>query len=640
MPATELFNNETQAKAFNCIYKEHLREFPISDSFTIDNIDSINMGNHSIFITDINHPYCTLDSGFISGMQINEEYYKANQEQVEEEILEIIRNYKGETISIRALLYITPKVIDALVKNENIKKITFGSIYSKEKGYILTKGLYLRFKAANKELVTTYSVEESLEDVFDPIIAHNANKKLIGTANYQSLTSNETLLITSPVEKWMYSNIKYLPDGKNITITYDDFANIGEFLLEISKSDAKPNITIKFSNTKLKSSLTEILLAHQEELADLNLNIRVALEDSIPFMKYLEYEKKLFELIAPAINLSPFERYLYAYKVVSHYKIYKESANNKQESRKLYSLLDNEFMVCVGYSTLLGDLLEKLGIESIDYSVTTELTFDGISKDILVTPDYVETKMGHHARRIVHLQDPKYGIDGLYIADPTWDNILQIDSFCYSALTPNESVQGARYFQFNNYDGTELLHINSLEEFYEKINYMLKHTGKLNEPSSKGIYEPETKLIETLLGLLRKLDADFVINFVNQYPDLQVSGIERQYRPPKYYNLSEIQEMLLILGEYILTKVNTPISGECYEQALYEMYLNGERLGQKEALTKIEKALHNTYVVTRDRFPKRMKINQNEEEEIYDNATNKFAKYNLKAEPVEKPISL
>ena len=44
------------------------------------------------------------------------------------------------------------------------------------------------------------------------------------------------------------------------------------------------------------------------------------------------------------------------------YKEYKENNDKKEQSRNLYDILDGEYMVCVGYATLLGDLLNKLGI--------------------------------------------------------------------------------------------------------------------------------------------------------------------------------------------------------------------------------------------------------------------------------------
>ena len=43
------------------------------------------------------------------------------------------------------------------------------------------------------------------------------------------------------------------------------------------------------------------------------------------------------------------------------------------KARRVYDILNNNYMVCVGYSEFLGDLLEKLGIENIEFSVEVGL---------------------------------------------------------------------------------------------------------------------------------------------------------------------------------------------------------------------------------------------------------------------------
>ena len=61
----------------------------------------------------------------------------------------------------------------------------------------------------------------------------------------------------------------------------------------------------------------------------------------------------------------------------------------------------------MGYSQLLRQLLKEIGIKSCSYSTIIRDNDDKLK----------------HQRLIVKVEDDKYGIDGLYIFDPTWDSL-------------------------------------------------------------------------------------------------------------------------------------------------------------------------------------------------------------------------
>lgn len=91
---------------------------------------------------------------------------------------------------------------------------------------------------------------------------------------------------------------------------------------------------------------------------------------------FFESEKKLWQLVGNTKNLSPFEKFIYDYNTTKKYKQYRENKEAPSASRNLYSILDNEYMVCVGYSNLLGDLLDKEDIPSIDHGVSVDISYD------------------------------------------------------------------------------------------------------------------------------------------------------------------------------------------------------------------------------------------------------------------------
>ena len=80
--------------------------------------------------------------------------------------------------------------------------------------------------------------------------------------------------------------------------------------------------------------------------------------------------KRNGELIEPIknSNLSPLEKFIAIYNVVKNFKPYKESPDQLEESRYLRYILNNEYMVCVGYAKLLKILCEKVGIKVINLS--------------------------------------------------------------------------------------------------------------------------------------------------------------------------------------------------------------------------------------------------------------------------------
>ena len=104
--------------------------------------------------------------------------------------------------------------------------------------------------------------------------------------------------------------------------------------------------------------------------------------------------------------MSPFEKYLAIYDIVKNFKQYNKRPDDilLQESRNLYMILNNNYMVCAGYARLLETLLKRIGIDA---------TF-------LISPTYRDDIQ--HAIVALKIKDEKYNLDGVYLSDPTDDN--------------------------------------------------------------------------------------------------------------------------------------------------------------------------------------------------------------------------
>ena len=279
-------------------------------------------------------------------------------------------------------------------------------------------------------------------------------------------------------------------------------------------------------------------------------NIYVELQDSafsdVSLKTYLRCEQEFYNLITPAINLSPFEKFLYAYNITKNYKEYKKSSNSI-DSRNIYKLVDNDYMVCVGYCNLLINLLSKLGIESsfLDVYVGNNIENDEEIESI--------EKYGH-SRVIVRLIDSKYNIDGIYLSDPTYDNNLNHDYYNHALVTFNEfNLHDNPVFskspfyenQFNTLTIDQLFSIQSIEEFYEKINIILNRNHNLNEKS----------VISILLIKIRNFDKKFYNEIKNKYNDL-----------------SPVQDIFYDIGNYLLEKTNKPIDGYQIRDGITNLY--------------------------------------------------------------------
>ena len=102
--------------------------------------------------------------------------------------------------------------------------------------------------------------------------------------------------------------------------------------------------------------------------------------------------------------LSPFEKYLYAYQIVSKfvYKKYSPDEGWSRNSRDLISVLNSDYIVCSGYAKLLSEICKKLGIQC----------------DCQMLND--------HQICTIDLDDKKYHISGRFLSDPTRGTYLNL----------------------------------------------------------------------------------------------------------------------------------------------------------------------------------------------------------------------
>ncbi len=588
----------------------HLEEFQING---VEVDPEIMIQDSKVEFCDYENPITFSEGFFYSNtLCINGQYYNENREKIDEMICQVIRKNSNDSFHVGSTVLVSDNIIQAVYDNEKIESLSLGN---REDIYYLGMDIYNKLNGTHVKSVRTNGVCEELKENFTEFIGYNDERNLIGYYRYHDLVSNNSIFLSEALSAEELYNLKYLKPDAKLEIRYPQCLNIVEIVNRLKKLGHKGRIRINLEN---KNEFNKYIFEHLNELGDISNVIVWGRSDEIELSTYLKYEKRLIEMIAPALSMSPFEKYLYAYNIVKQFKAYKENDKDKQSARNLYKILDNEFMVCVGYSNLLGDLLDKLGIENYDYSVAIDVGLDYVPNDVIVLPEYVinprtnekqevKTEVGNHARRKINLVDSKYGIDGYFFADPTWDNNLQHDTYNYALMTGDEYVGIDRYNYFSRHSSSELFFVHSLEEFYQKLNILL----------DKNPNQTVLDYIRSLITELKELDLIFYNEMKGKYPDIDSYNLKK-------YSKEEIQNILLDLGERIIGKSNNFVSGEKYKEAIEVLYR--EQYGMDP--DKIDEAVCETIEYNKKRqmkaFPTRYKIDKNGMEVVILNGVNKF----------------
>lgn len=589
---------------------EDLKNNLDSLSFERISFDDFSFNGEHVVFTDKNHPL-VMTTNILVGkiLFINKNYFEKNPEFIISIIKYISENKKTEFLGIDDLEFIKDDVVISLSKNSNLSSVRLGV---EQHPYLLTESDYNIFKQSKIQHVYTHGVSEELRENFDDLIDYNSSKTMFGIYNYKYLKNNDKFYINKPMSLEEMQNLKYVTPNSTLVFQHNSYDNIFEVISFISNNNFEIKTIIE---TKDKNEFNDYILNNIDKITDNDTIIKDCINlNNIDILNYIKYEKRLLEMVKPAIesNLTPFEKYLFAYNIVKKFKKYKEDESNPKNARDLYKLLDNEYMVCVGYSHLLGDLLDKLGISNTYYSVTVNVGFDKLGSDIEVLPEEIELEKGGHARRQIRLIDEKYGIDGIFLTDPTWDNDMENDSYVHALLTPDEynSMWRENFLSFDKWNVKEMFFAKTIEEFYSKANLWM------NKNMTQNI---EINFIDKMLSDIKQIDINFYNEIISKYPDK-----ERPWKKSGYAE-DKINEIITDIGYYIVSKTNTPITGRQYKEAITVLYRDCYGYNNPQELeTKVNEIMEYNDKIQAKAFPHRYRINEYDEKFLYANASGKF----------------
>ena len=576
---------------------------------------------------------CISKEGESTYLYINKNYYEEHKEEIDKLIINIIREYKKEEICIGSGKLINDEVIKEICNNEIIKIVSLAKYGFFDK-YSLSKKHFEMFKNSNKELIKTQYIDKELEETFDPIIDFNNEKFLFSYYKYQDL-QKEKINFFSPIPQDKLYYLKYLGDKTVITISTE--CNIKEIIETLKKYNKNNQVKIAVLD---KNILNQALMdlgyfdSNSEKYDNITIIPKSIKKDNISIKKYLEYEQLLYTIVEPAMNMSPFEKYIYAYDIVKRFKKYNTPKkdnknidnlpsevyiNIKSSSRDLYQILDNDYIVCVGFANFLGDLLTKLGIDNIDLPVFVDVSSTKATKQIDISKDewkkltpeeknklitkqqsYIpKDDFSGHRRLMVHIKDEKYGIDGIYYSDPTWDNFIDRNIYAHAIMTENDVSTSV---STNKLDDKYLLFsATSIDEFNAMLNTIMDTHSRKRRKEYEETKKKGRKITPNIINRDAIFDFHYVFNnFLKEFSKLfpkESNKIKEKYSCLNETNYGikniykmgdEIKEVIYEIAVTIVSKNNKTIDNDMLKNAISEIYKDAYEDGlRKEELDKI-----------------------------------------------------
>ena len=258
------------------------------------------------------------------------------------------------------------------------------------------------------------------------------NKIQFNTEEFQKLNidkahgyDKEELTLTLPLkdEQDFKKLLKYIKNITTLNINFDNTKvvdNTIEIILEIEKKINKKIKSINcITGNKTIRDIEKLRFLENER------TIKIWYEEGITDCSVEDFilmRNKIDEIVNDTKNknLSNFESIIYVYDIVKRFN-YKTS--DTMEGRQLHKIFNTESMVCTGFSRIMTEVLNEIGIRTGIYKLLTNNSL--------------------HTRCIVHIIDEKYNINGIYSMEPTWESMIN-DASAYSLfLTPINKLKEA-----------------------------------------------------------------------------------------------------------------------------------------------------------------------------------------------------
>ena len=372
-------------------------------------IDEELIKDEGIYINDtsLEHPLSYSDEFDVSGnfLYINRLYYEKHKDYIDNLIEDTLRCTTKDKVLLGTSEFVNERFLNAIKGNSNIKNVKLSSLkeLTRKELNILLSGNYETIDCA-----FNFEDDNSLLYQYIPNLIIRNYPIVAGTTVSNFGSNDVSLRIDKTLSEEELARLKklfYKYPQKEVYIKFKEDSQIKD-IMSVIRSDK-----IKIEN---RIDYRKDIYQFFEDNYD-NVLFKVTSKLSVTPKTLIEKEKILDNIISEinSIDNSPLEKYMYLYNVVKLFKEYKEVelGQEKMYARDSAFTLFNEYMVCVGYATLLDELVTRLNdpnVSVFSYGCNI-LRNDG-------------TTVGHK-RCLVKINDEKYKVNGTYISDPTWDSV-------------------------------------------------------------------------------------------------------------------------------------------------------------------------------------------------------------------------
>lgn len=339
------------------------------------------------------------------------------------------------------------------------------------------------------------------------------------------------------------------------TDTIENFDLLKEFIDKIKNIE----IVIKVSNTeKVFDFITSL---NEDEVNNVYINYQFNSDNA----SVKEYKNMIFKINSlvntiKMLNLSELETIMVVYDVVKSNEYKKIPDALPSATRTVHNVVLGDGCVCAGFSNYFNFLLNELGIKSYP-----------------IILDY-NNRNSRHQRSIVHIKDEKYGVEGMYMFDPTYDCkkddkfINNYDYFlqsvsCFKNYFSDEYIDSSSLgnhdvFSFLDITDKDLenMELIDLAKLNKTICYLNRMCDKNNDCYSMFDLEKNKKIVNKYKKLLSK-EVDYKkfidllfnvkqieekIGMINSYStDEVINTVYKRYKN-MYIKLKDIRKLLIL----------------------------------------------------------------------------------------------
>lgn len=362
-------------------------------------------------------------------------------------------------------------------------------------------------------------------------------------------THNPQVIVTSWCKNNASKSLNSLKSKHNrfvIVIELDNYNNLSDLdniLKDIEKNDINPlccTFCINSKNDMFSSEEFENIkkfesMLYNEMGATLFVKEGNILWNIDEISNTYNYINDCVEKINNA-NLSSFEKFVAAYQIATD-RIYLEEEEGQSAfvSRSIMGVTNNNEIVCMGYSVLLKELCNRLGDDNLKAFVNNIKIIKNNEKQV------------YHSTNIVSIKDDKYGIAGMFYADPCWDskrsqNGVMAINFCLVPISDTKFLKDYKILPFENNPFSYLLnsdfHINMTIDNDATLN-MLKQQSFINVETYREKFKNSLLSNLRLAGKDKKLEKMSQILSTSPFKSAKVEYSFLKYVCNKIINLTE-----------------------------------------------------------------------------------------------------